>query len=338
MSHEITQTDGLVLAGERAWHGLGVVLPKAPTVREAVQVAGLGWRVDERPIFRRKAHGPEPEQFTYEAVPDYKELVRADTGDPFAVVSKGYALLQNENMAALIDGLAADGCIPTAETAGSIKGGRRVFFLVQTGSFLAGARDRVIEYLLFSNAHDGSAAFRVTPTQVRVVCHNTLSAALDGAERSGSDLIRIPHTAGLVQAVEAAKPRILQALAAGAGLRSKVQKLAARTMGQDAVADYFHAVAARLWPDRQKLAAAGDAAALLKLQESIKVWIGNLLSPRNTDVGTEGTVWHALNSITEWAEHQRRERAGTDRVGSRLFGGAAEIKGAALAEALEVLA
>ena len=334
MSHEITSTDGLVLAGKPAWHGLGTVLPQAPTVKEAVQEAGMGWRMEEMPVYRMKAATIPPE---YEPVPNYKELRRSDTGEPFAVVSKGYTLLQNESMAELIDALAADGCIPTAESAGSLKGGRRVFFLIQTGSFLAGPRDRVVDYLLFSNAHDGSAAFRVTPTQIRTVCHNTLSAALNRAVRDGTDLIRIPHTAGLVEAVEAAKPRILEALAAGAGLKAQVQALAAKRMPQDAVATYFQAVAAKLWPDRVKLAAAGDAAALDRMKAQIRLWIGNLLSPRNTDTGTEGTVWHALNAVTEWAEHQRVERAGGDRVYSRLFGGAADVKRAALELALEVV-
>lgn len=337
MSHEITSSDGLVLAGQPAWHGLGVVLPKAPTVKEAVKLAGLGWGVEQRPVFRLRNPlvdgGP-----TYEPIPGYKELYRADTGDAFAVVTKGYTLLQNESMAGLIDALAQDGAIPEAESAGSVKGGRRVFFLVQTGSFLAGPRDRVVEYLLFSNAHDGTAAFRVTPTQVRVVCHNTLSAALDQAERAGSDLIRIPHTAGLVEAVEAAKPRILAALRAGAGLQEQVKAMAAKKVDLDTVGDLYAGIMRRLWPDRVKLAEAGDAKAQAKVEELVKVWIGNLTSPRNTDTGTEGTVWHALNAVTEWAEHQRKERVSSERVGSRLFGAAADIKAAALAEAVKVLA
>jgi phage/plasmid-like protein (TIGR03299 family) len=338
MSHEITSTDGLVLAGQPAWHGLGTVLPDAPTTVDAFRLAGLGWTVDERPIYRRKFHGPAPEEFTYEYVKTHKELVRGDTGDHFGIVTKGYTLLQNEGLARLIDGLAADGCIPKAESAGSLKGGRRVFFLAQVGTFLAGPRDRVHEYLLFSNAHDGTAAFRVTPTTVRVVCHNTLSAALDQAEKSGEDLIRIPHTAGLTEAVLAARPRILQALAAGKVFRTKIEALAGKAIDTDGQAALFERIAARIWPDRMKLAAAGDAAAMTKMQDTLRAWVQNLLSPRNTDTGSEGTVWHALNAVTEWAEFERKERTGSDRVFSRMFGGAADIKAVALAEALKVLA
>ena len=37
MAHHITNTDGLVLAGQPAWHGLGTVLPERTDARTALK-------------------------------------------------------------------------------------------------------------------------------------------------------------------------------------------------------------------------------------------------------------------------------------------------------------
>jgi len=345
MAHEFTSTDGLALAVRPAWHGLGVVLPEAPSIPEAFKVAGLGWRVEDRPVFRQlptSTFDPEKQVWTptYEQVDGVKELYRGDTKEPYGVVSDGFQVFQNEDLAALAQALAEDGTIPKAESAGSLKGGRRVWLQVQTGTFLAGPRDRVVEYLLFSNAHDGSGAFRVIPTTVRVVCHNTLTAA----ESRGGDLVRIPHKSGLPAAVRAAKPRILAALRQGETLRGQVQALAARKLSDDDVRNYFRSVFQTLWPDKLAEALNGDRAAAAEVQLILQGWINNLRSPRNIDTGTEGTAWSALNAVTEWAEYERAvrvpkgETADSARAWSRLFGRGQEIKAAALGKALAVLA
>jgi phage/plasmid-like protein (TIGR03299 family) len=46
--------------------------------------------------------------------------------------------------------------------------------------------DNIESYLLFSNSHDGSSAVKVTMTNIRVVCQNTLQMALSGATRMWS--------------------------------------------------------------------------------------------------------------------------------------------------------
>lgn len=339
MSHEITSSDGLALAVQPVWHGLGVVLPEAPTIQEGFRIAGLGWRVVDQPLQRLTSIAPTSPAITPVDVPTHKALVREDTGEFFAIASDGFSVLQNSEMADLAQALAEDGTIPKAESVGSLKGGRRVWLQVKTGTFLAGERDRVMEYLLFSNAHDTSGAFRITPTTVRVVCHNTLTAALSG----GKDLVRLSHTSGLKAALEAVKPRVLQALKRGAGFRDQIQTLAAQPLSADATRDYFRSVYASLWPDKVTKASEGDRAVQAELEATLRGWIGNLQSARNTDTGTEGTVWHALNAVTEWAEHERAVRvgkgedAGQARAYSRLFGAGQDIKAAALGRALAVV-
>ncbi len=47
MAHEITQNDGLVLNKRSAWHNLGTIVDKAPTIDEALKIAKLDWTVDQ---------------------------------------------------------------------------------------------------------------------------------------------------------------------------------------------------------------------------------------------------------------------------------------------------
>ena len=45
MAHELHSNDGLVLANEGAWHGLGTVVKGAPNPFAALRLANLEWTV-----------------------------------------------------------------------------------------------------------------------------------------------------------------------------------------------------------------------------------------------------------------------------------------------------
>src|SRR3546814_12260265 len=68
-------------------------------------------------------------------------------------------------------------------------------------SLTIGGTDRVDLNIAALNSHDGSSAFRILVTPVRVVCANTQSAALRNHESSFS----IRHTRNAKAAVQAAR-------------------------------------------------------------------------------------------------------------------------------------
>lgn len=45
MAHEITATDSVLLTGQPAWHGLGILTEEAPNPLAALKMAGLDWNV-----------------------------------------------------------------------------------------------------------------------------------------------------------------------------------------------------------------------------------------------------------------------------------------------------
>jgi phage/plasmid-like protein (TIGR03299 family) len=329
MSHEITSEDNLVLAGVPAWHGLGLVVEKAPTVREALKLAGLDWLVERGPM--QVVGG----RFDGLKVPDSVALIREDTSRVLGVVGDGYEVLQNEDVAGLIEELATEGACAKAESAGSIRYGRNVWFLVPRGEFTLAGADRVAEYLLFANTHDGSGAFSIVPTTIRVVCNNTLTAALSG--------IKVRHSKSMPERVRSAKAALLAGDLHLKGLRAKAERMAAVPMdAADLQAFFLKVYEASYGVIPAKPQDAAEERRQRKAIALVSEWVANLETPRNPG---SPTAWTALNAVTEWADHKRTVRetgaVATEREArafSRVLGSAADFKAKALDVALAVSA
>jgi hypothetical protein len=82
------------------------------------------------------------------------------------------------------------------ETAGSLWGGRRVWCLARLPEFIALGGDLSATYIYVANSHDGSMAVTAAATPIRIVCANTLGAALRQAEHGASAqrTFRFRHT------------------------------------------------------------------------------------------------------------------------------------------------
>ena len=115
----------------------------------------------------------------------------------------GWEPVQNIEAFRPFDPFVASG-LATIETAGSLRGGRRVWMLAKVNRpdsvIVSQADDRVAKYLLVAIGHDGTMAFRLGYTPTRVVCMNTLSVAVNEGENTH---VRIPHFSGVKKAIEA---------------------------------------------------------------------------------------------------------------------------------------
>jgi phage/plasmid-like protein (TIGR03299 family) len=157
------------------WHGIGAVIDGVPNSEEAIKAARLEWLVEQVPVYSH----------TNFAVPieGYVANVRDDTKEVLGIVSDRYRVAQNKDVFSFADALISSNRVKCAyETAGSLFNGRRVFMLVNMpkGRIVG---DEYQPYLCLSNAHDGSACLSIFLTGIRVVCNNTLSAALNSAKR-----------------------------------------------------------------------------------------------------------------------------------------------------------
>lgn len=196
MAHNLNQNNGKIsfASTEKAWHGLGQVVEGAMTSGEAIKLAGLDYEVAKMPVFGQLGEQLLP-------VPNKFSTYRTDNNSVFGVVGDRYELVQNKDAFSFFDAIVGEGSA-IFETAGALNLGERVFISAKMPEQIriAGTDDITEMFVLLTNSHDGSGAIQACLTSVRVVCQNTLSAALRGTKNK----ISIRHTANVKANLEQA--------------------------------------------------------------------------------------------------------------------------------------
>ncbi len=210
MAHELDRledgTAAIFSVAKTPWHREGTVLTEAPSLEEALRIGGLDFEVDLRPIYTRTDPIPGlPEFGEYLRVEDAFATVRSDRDTTLGVVSDRYTPLQNRDAFGVLEPL-LDAGLASLETGGAIRGGRDVWMMVQfhidSPVVLEVFADEVVPYGVISNNHSGQRKVVVQETPIRIVCDNTLGAALKDRRRA----IGIRHTASVeARTVEAAR-------------------------------------------------------------------------------------------------------------------------------------
>jgi phage/plasmid-like protein (TIGR03299 family) len=317
------------------WHQLGRALSDPMTAREAISEGGLDYEVVSLPMFARvdqaalSAPGmpaPTVAPPSEIAVPSHYLNVRTDDYRSLGVVSDRYRVIQNRDAFDFLDSVAAEREL-RYHTVGAIGDGERIWMLARlTGDIEirgTGGRDIVHKYLLLYNSHDGSSALRCLWTPTRVVCWNTLSAALSAGEGTG---VTIRHTGDVEKKVDLARTtlglahKFFEAFGEGANL------LSGYTPSKDQIEAYFRA----LYPDPK----VGDPAKTKAIRMSL--W-GLFDQGMGQDLpGVRGTAWAGLNSVTEYVDHHvgSNPRA---RLESSWWGDGAKMKVRAFDLALKML-
>lgn len=305
MGHDITRTDQLILTQQPAWHGLGIVVEDAPTPEEALQLAGLGWRVEQWPLHAAGPDGPV-------AVSSHVLNVRDDTREPLGVVGVGYQPVQNAELAAFVSALSDTGGVKL-ESAGSLKGGRRVWFLARGESIWPSDGDEVRPYLLAANGHDGSLAVVCQPTTIRVVCRNTLHASLNDGERTGVG-IRFRHEGQVSDKLEDARRALGLFTSARDRFEQQAATLNAKEMSREDLQRYWVEVyTATLEPPPLHPKTSQEIRQAQIAKKRLSQWAENFDRDRQR-TGNPASAWTALNAVTEWFDHQRVVRAADDRT------------------------
>jgi phage/plasmid-like protein (TIGR03299 family) len=166
--------------------------PDAPP-SQAFAAAGADFVVESRPI--AFDHSPEADNFDWRSVSTHKALVRTDTGAALGVVGRGYQPIQNQSLIDLFSFLHEDAQLDNIVVLG---GGRRVYAtatIAIEGEVIPG--DPIRRHLHAFNSFDGSTAFGVFFSDLRLVCANQLAyISGKGARkaRSRSEGLVMRHT------------------------------------------------------------------------------------------------------------------------------------------------
>lgn len=167
--NEQTGKHAFAAVGQTAWHGLGQYVQQAMTAEEAIKLGGLDFEVQKRPI--TVAGGGK--------IPGYFATVRMDTKEALGIVSDAYHVVQNRECFSFFDSIIDKG-EAIFQTAGALGKGERIFITAKLPADILVHGEQVENYLLLTSGHDGKSgsAIQCGFTSIRVVCNNTLTAAL----------------------------------------------------------------------------------------------------------------------------------------------------------------
>lgn len=289
---------------EPAWHGLGTVFAEEVTdYLRMLDLAGLtGWQVRE--------HDVVPLTLDGENVLDAEFVVPAQaivatiggTDRVLGVTGKRYEIVQNEEAFSFLQSL-HDGA--RWETAGAIKGGRVVFgSMAFDRDFTldpSGVADVVKSYLLVHTSHDGSTGLGGGVTPVRVVCQNTLNAAMGNIKQT----FKIRHTKNVQARMQAEAALWRQANTYMDAFEKEAQTLFAQSVTDK---QYF-GIVENMFPKPEK-----DAKGSVKKWETrqetfAQAWNGQ------PNAGIKNTAWGVFNALTEanqWGRNQRQGDKGAE--------------------------
>lgn len=280
---------------EPAWHGLGFVTDEEMSTQDIMRHANLSnWNVRVEEI-------PMPSGYTtanpaFWVVRDHPADAHADA---LATVGKRYVAVQNEDLFAFADNL-LDGA--RWETAGSIKDGRVVFGSLalerETVIDASGVADKVNTYLMVHTSHDGSLAVQASVTPVRVVCQNTLNAALRGVKQS----YKIRHTQTVDGRIAAAR----EALGLANKYMDEFDKMANELYAAEVTKAQFDKIIETAYPRPEK-----DSKGSIKKWES-KVDLIEEIYQSATTKDIAGTAWGVFNAMTERLDWFRTGRGGNN--------------------------
>ena len=278
---------------EPAWHGLGTILDHEVSTSEMLEVAHLaGWNVRLEDIdLPGRSH---KNYFAVTRTNPYDE-----GADVLGVVGERYKVLQNEDLFSFADNMLDGG---RWETAGSIKNGTVVFGSLALDREVvldeSGVGDKINTYLLVHTSHDGSLAVQASVTPVRVVCQNTLNAALSGVKQS----YKIRHTQTVNGKVAAAR----EALGLANAYLDEFEKEAQTLIQKEITADTFFDIIKAAYPEPDKDVKGSLTKWTNKVDTLWDIYQGDTVA----QAGIMNTAWGAYNTLTERLDWFRNPRGG----------------------------
>ncbi|WP_233827763.1 DUF932 domain-containing protein [Paraburkholderia sp. ZP32-5] len=311
--------------GETPWHGLGNQLSAKQPIEIWARQAGMDWTIESADV-RFVATPPGSGFGSIHAFPEQRVLYRSDTKAPLSVVSSRYRVVQPREILEFYRDLTEVGGFEL-ETAGVLKDGKKLFALARTGQSVSlRGRDEVNGYLLLATACDGTLATTAQFTSVRVVCNNTLQIALGDS----AGCVKVPHRSRFD--AQAVKRQLGIAISSWDGFMVRMKALADRKVNDAAAEAFFRRVLTYPASSSVSMPATNDSA--IRAVQALYAGLG-----MGADLSSAcGSLWGALNAITEFIDHRRRARSEDHRRDAAWFGAGAAIKQRAWDEAMKLVA
>lgn len=170
------------------------------TSEEVMKKSGLNWEVAKcelvakMPFNEENGENVSDDSFIrganeYREVPNSFATYRTDYNIPLGIVKDRYTPVQNLDAFKFFDGAIGKNKA-IWQTAGFFGNGERIFVSAKLPKNILVKGDPVENYLVFTTSHDGSSGVKILFTPIRIVCQNTLNAAI----RQASNYVSFRHT------------------------------------------------------------------------------------------------------------------------------------------------
>jgi phage/plasmid-like protein (TIGR03299 family) len=303
-----TGTYSFASFNEVAWHGLGQIVESAMTSEEAIKLANLDYEVDKGEVHFTNHEGIAT------LVKGFYSTYRTDNLEYLGMVRSRYEIVQNRDAFSFFDAIVDSG-EAIYQTAGALNGGSRIFLLAKLPEDFYVGGEKIEKYIMLTNSHDGSSSIIAGLTNIRVVCSNTLQAALKGLENK----VSILHVGG-------AKDRLKEASKV-MGIASKYSqevseifnRMVDKKMSEGQYRKFFEKVLTPEYisvknPEDQK-----EASTRLKnMIESTTQF--SMTHPTQITSETNGTLWGAYNGISGYFNYIKSYNNAEDKFNTQLFG------------------
>ena len=347
MAHHI---EHMAYVGDTPWYGLGNQLIQKQPIEVWAQQAGMDWRIESSDVsYMAKNQRGQSIIMPFE---EQRVLYRSDTHAPLSVVSQRYQEVQPIEILEFYRDLTEQSGFEL-ETAGVLKGGKKLWALARTGQSTAlKGKDVSNGYILLATACDGSLATTAQFTSIRVVCNNTLAIALKGVNASAG-VVKVPHS------TKFDADKVKQQL--GISVHSwnehmyEMKQLTQRKVSQQEAAAYFDSVfnnSTMLDPEENIIQFYRQVA------QQNKINTGENSNPKTEQNGramtkamnmfngqgrgaelssAKDTAYGLLCAMTEFVDHERRAMSTDHRLDSAWFGAGAALKQRGLEQALRLV-
>lgn len=328
MAHNIDMTNGranIAYMGSRldVWHRLGQEMESGMSIQQWAAAAGLDWTA--RPVEIIPALvGPswdhiEPSKRMLPA-PSRRAIVRSDNAHVLGVVSDQYQPVQPVEVLEWFEQYIGVDDRFALDVAGSLKNGEIIWATATFRDSLNIVGEEHKARLLMTTTFDGSGATINKATMTRVVCNNTLDAAL--ADKTA--IIRTRHNTKFNAERVGAE---LAAIAAGfEHYKAMAEGMVQIQQTQQDVANFFKGLLDIPFDAKEADISGRKMGQFKALAGAYKETVAEGTQP--------GTAWTALNAITRWVDHDRSTRGGDSqdeaRVLSANFGTGAALKAKAV--------
>ncbi len=309
-----------------AWHTLGDVSGRFQTLQEIQSAAKADFEVIKLQL---TIHGRPVEAYgTFrvdKAIPKGLENQVIEVNGQYitflGAVGKDYTVIHHSAGGELLDRLVGQIEGAHYETMGTLDFGRVVWCQIDPNVNIRVGDDVSDILLTFHTSHDGSRAWEIYETAVRIVCKNTLRT---GSLKRLAATLRVRHTKNSQSRIASLTSEINEIQSVAMSLQDRLSFLAGRRVQRE----NLDTIMRRLFP--MTLNDDGVEQSSTR-RDNILTDILARYEYNDGDAFPEqrGTAYSVLNSVVEYVDHMRSSKA-DGRAESAVFGSGDRLKSQAL--------